>query len=89
MNKIKHPATIHLNDYSKDIKAATGFYGLTAEIKYFKKCVISNQQPNLAVEFEHTQESTEATLNFGETRLKILSEFAFFEFKNQLYIYDN
>ena len=84
MNKIKHPATIHLNNYSKDIKAATVFYGLPAKIKYFKKYVISNQQPSLAVEFEYTQESTKATLNFGEARLKILSEFVFFEFKNQL-----
>jgi N-acetyl sugar amidotransferase len=66
MNKIKYPGAINLNDYSKDLKTPKVFYGLPNEIKYCKKCVISNQRPNSAVEFEHTQESTKATINFDE-----------------------
>ena len=66
MNRIKYPGAINLNDYSKDLKTPKVFYGLPKEIKYCKKCVISNQRPNSAVEFEHTQESTKATINFDE-----------------------
>jgi N-acetyl sugar amidotransferase len=66
MNKIKYPGAINLNDYSKELKTPKVFYGLPNEIKYCKKCVISNQRPNSAVEFEHTQESTKATINFDE-----------------------
>jgi hypothetical protein len=30
-------------------------YGLPAEVKYCKRCVISNQRPSSAVEFKHTK----------------------------------
>jgi N-acetyl sugar amidotransferase len=66
MNRIKYPGAINLNDYSKDLKTPKVFYGLPKEIKYCIKCVISNQRPNSAVEFEHTQESTKATINFDK-----------------------
>lgn len=40
-------------------------YGLPAEIKFCKKCVISNQRPNSAIEFQHTKDSKKETINFS------------------------
>ena len=32
-------------------------YGLPKEIKFCRKCVISNQRPSSAVEYQHTKDS--------------------------------
>jgi N-acetyl sugar amidotransferase len=39
-------------------------YGLPQEVKFCKKCVMSNQRPASAVEFKHTKDSKKTTLNF-------------------------
>jgi N-acetyl sugar amidotransferase len=39
-------------------------YGLPFEVKFCKKCVISNQRPNSAVEFKHQKDSTKKTIAF-------------------------
>ncbi len=41
-------------------------YGLPGEVKFCKKCVISNQRPNSAVEFKHTSDTKKATIGFDE-----------------------
>jgi N-acetyl sugar amidotransferase len=41
-------------------------YGLPAEVKFCKKCVISNQRPNSAVEYEHTKDTKKQTINFDQ-----------------------
>lgn len=41
-------------------------YGLPQEVRFCRKCVISNQRPNSAVEFSHTRESKKKTINFDE-----------------------
>lgn len=41
-------------------------YGLPVEVKFCKKCVMSNQRPVSAVEFAHTSESKKTTMNFDE-----------------------
>jgi N-acetyl sugar amidotransferase len=40
------------------------YYGLPHEVKFCKKCVMSNQRPASAVEFKHTKDSKKTTLNF-------------------------
>lgn len=40
-------------------------YGLPREVKFCSKCVISNQRPNSAVEFEHTINSKKKTISLG------------------------
>lgn len=40
------------------------YYGLPNEVKFCKKCVMSNQRPASAVEFKHTKDSKKVTLNF-------------------------
>ena len=39
-------------------------YGLPTKVQFCKKCVISNQRPNSAVEYEHTSASKKKTINF-------------------------
>src|SRR5512146_3139451 len=41
-------------------------YGLPREVKFCKRCVISNQRPNSAVEYEHTKDSKKATIAFDD-----------------------
>jgi len=42
------------------------FYGLPNEVKFCKKCVMSNQRPTSAIEFKHTIASKKTTMNFDE-----------------------
>jgi N-acetyl sugar amidotransferase len=42
------------------------FYGLPKHVRFCRKCVISNQRPNSAVEFTHTRASVKATIAFDE-----------------------
>jgi N-acetyl sugar amidotransferase len=42
------------------------FYGLPNEIKFCKKCVMSNQRPASAIEFKHTIDSKKTTMNFDD-----------------------
>jgi N-acetyl sugar amidotransferase len=40
------------------------FYGLPEEVKFCTRCVISNQRPNSAVEYDHTSASKKKTIAF-------------------------
>lgn len=42
------------------------YYGLPQEVKFCKKCVMSNQRPASTVEFKHTKDSKKVTMNFDE-----------------------
>ena len=63
---IKSPSAIDLSEFKKD-KTNVTKYGLPPEIKFCKKCVISNQRPNSAIEFKHTENSKKTTINFNES----------------------
>lgn len=39
-------------------------YGLPTEIKFCRRCVISNQRPNSSVEYQHTLDSNKETIHF-------------------------
>lgn len=41
-------------------------YGLPEDVRFCKRCVISNQRPNSVSEFGHTAESIKPTINFNE-----------------------
>ena len=41
-------------------------YGLPAEVKFCKKCIVSNQKPTSAVEYLHTKNSIKGTVYFNE-----------------------
>ena len=62
---IKYPKKIDFTEFEKDGSDITK-YGLPKNIKYCKKCVISNQRPNTTVEFKHTAKSKKTTINFND-----------------------
>ena len=64
MNQIRYPSQIDLYEYSRDNQKPRNFYGLPKEVVYCKKCVISNQRPNSAVEYEHSAKSEKKTIHF-------------------------
>ncbi len=41
------------------------FYGLPAEVKFCKTCVVSNQRPNSALEYKHSKDSEKQTIRFN------------------------
>ena len=41
-------------------------YGLPGEVKFCKRCVISNQRPSSSVEFQHRRDSKKATIRFDD-----------------------
>lgn len=42
------------------------YYGLPPEVKFCKKCVMSNQRPASAIEFKHTIQSKKTTLKIND-----------------------
>lgn len=42
------------------------FYGLPEEVKFCNRCVISNQRPNSAIEYNHTIKSIKNTIHFDQ-----------------------
>lgn len=62
-----YPGAIDLTRFTDSISEHTeAKYGLPTEVKFCKRCVISNQRPNSAVEFKHTAKSVKQTINFDE-----------------------
>ena len=47
-------------------KKLEAFYGLPSEVKFCKKCVISNQRPNSTVEFQNEKGEKKKVINFSE-----------------------
>ena len=52
--------------YAPGVADRTTFYGLPQDIRFCRKCVISNQRPNSAQEFSHTAKSRKQTINFDD-----------------------
>jgi N-acetyl sugar amidotransferase len=63
MDKIKTPNAIDLTPFQKHYLDPQAKYGLPSSVEYCKKCVISNQRPNSAVEYKHTKDSKKKTIN--------------------------
>ena len=59
------PTALDTNTASapEDLEA---YYGLPGDVLFCKRCVISNQRPNSAVEFSHTRASRKTTIGFNE-----------------------
>ncbi|QQR59929.1 MAG: N-acetyl sugar amidotransferase [Candidatus Melainabacteria bacterium] len=51
-------------------------YGLPSKVLFCKKCVISNQRPNSAVEYFHTVDSKKSTIFFDENEICDACRFA-------------
>ena len=66
MDQIKYPKSVDLTQFVKGKSELRTFYGLPTDVKYCKMCVISNQRPNSAVEYDHTKDSKKETIHFDE-----------------------
>ena len=64
MEKIKYPKAVDLSRFAKANQNPEALYGLPTKVAYCKKCVISNQRPNSAVEYTHTKDSKKVTIHF-------------------------
>lgn len=62
MNIIPAPRAPDLSSFS--VSPPLVRYGLPSEVKFCRKCVISNQRPNSTVEYEHRVDSNKATIEF-------------------------
>lgn len=63
MNKFPRRREIDLSQFTADSRAEPK-YGLPREVQFCTRCVISNQRPNSAVEYEHTAGSRKNTIAF-------------------------
>jgi N-acetyl sugar amidotransferase len=66
MDILRYPSAVDLSRFAKNSEAPEALYGLPREVKFCRRCVISNQRPNSAVEYKHTNESKKATIHFDE-----------------------
>lgn len=66
MEVIKYPDAVDYAEYKEEDRELNAKYGLPAKVEFCKKCVISNQRPNSAVEYQHTKKSKKETINFDE-----------------------
>ena len=64
MNISPYPGPVDLSKFQVEEEHAEVKYGLPREVKFCRSCVVSNQRPNSAVEYQHTIESKKATINF-------------------------
>ena len=58
--------TIDMGLYSPNVTPTTTKYGLPSNVVFCRKCVISNQRPNSAIEYKHTVESKKSVIAFDE-----------------------
>jgi N-acetyl sugar amidotransferase len=64
MNIVRYPNPVDLGRFAADIRDPEALYGLPREVRFCRSCVISNQRPNSAVEYRHTQGSLKETIHF-------------------------
>jgi N-acetyl sugar amidotransferase len=61
---IPAPPSLDYKKFSPDADITETKYGLPKEVRFCKRCVISNQRPNSAVEYQHTAQSKKQTIHF-------------------------
>lgn len=69
MQQIKYPKPIDFSKFLPNQESLEVKYGLPKNIFYCKECVISNQRPNSAVEYEHKQGTKKATIRFDDNQI--------------------
>ena len=82
MDKIVCPKPIDKSKYLGDVLNPQAKYGLPSEVVFCKRCVISNQRPNSAVEYSHTKDTKKKTIGFDDDGICDACRFA--EKKNEV-----
>jgi N-acetyl sugar amidotransferase len=65
MKKIEYPKEIETKLFVPDSAVPTAKYGLPKDVVYCKKCVISNQRPNSAIEIQNNAQTPKSTIHFN------------------------
>jgi N-acetyl sugar amidotransferase len=76
VEKILYPTAVDLSKFNSIGSDLEARYGLPGEVIYCKKCVISNQRPNSAIEYSHTKESKKKTIQFDANHVCDACRFA-------------
>jgi N-acetyl sugar amidotransferase len=76
MDKIRYPENIDLTLFRRENSDLKVLYGLPEKVSYCNNCVISNQRPNSAVEFNHNKNSKKEVINFDEKGICDACKFA-------------
>ena len=66
MSLIPRPRPVEPSAFEGPAEQAEVKYGLPRHVQFCKRCVISNQRPNSAVEYQHTKGSRKATIAFDD-----------------------
>lgn len=66
MTRIPSPQSVDKSLFSGETQSSITKYGLPSKVLYCKTCVISNQRPNSAIEYNHTKETKKKTIHFDE-----------------------
>lgn len=77
MNKIPYPSPVDSDLYRKGEPNPDVYYGLPRKVAFCKSCVISNQRPNSAVEYQHTPKSRKRTIHFDENGICDACKYAY------------
>jgi len=64
LNKKAEVKNSSFNDAFEEDYNIVAKYGLPKDVQFCKKCIISNQRPNSAVEFKHTKDTKKSTIGF-------------------------
>ena len=60
------PEPVDLAPFAPGATSPHALYGLPPEVRFCRTCVISNQRPNSAVEYEHRRDTRKATIHFND-----------------------
>jgi N-acetyl sugar amidotransferase len=60
--RVREP--VDADEFAPSRQDRRALYGLPSEVRFCRSCVISNQRPNSAVEYEHTIATPKATIAF-------------------------
>ena len=63
-NKFPKSRVVDTSLFSDENQEPNTRYGLPSSVLFCKRCIISNQRPNSAVEFSHTAQSKKETIGF-------------------------
>ena len=76
MEKIKRPYPINANDYSIESEKPVAKYGLPPKVEFCRRCVISNQRPNSAIEYANKPGDSKQTIQFSSDGICDACKFA-------------
>lgn len=62
--KIYYPSPVDIKKFSRDNTEKETLYGLPKDVLFCKSCVISNQRPNSAVEYQNQPNAQKKTIGF-------------------------